>query len=517
MTMLYKLDPSHNWRLKYHVQMPDGNLTDPNGLSHFKGVYHIFHQYEPRWPKDMGHGWGHWSSPDLTTWYWHGGAIMPSVQTDKNGSYSGSGIVVGDELWLYYTGNELEPGGRAAGFDYDFKGRKANETLVVATDDGDKCHITLGEKRPVLCNDQYPAYASNHVRDPKVWKQDGKFWMLLGCRTMESHGCALLYSSEDGIKWEMAGSATNKDDENPFGYMWECPSVAKFGDKEFLFVCPQGVPKTEYRFQTIHNSGYFPIDGKVIDLLSQDPGKQDAEKPYACIDRDTFVELDFGFDFYACQVFEDEKGRKILIAWAGVADMEFEYDVPTTPEWGHTLTMPRELTLNDAGRICQWPVEEMDTLREDEVEWSAEAADGATGYMGSSTYNKFSMDGAIGARLNGIGDITIDNIEGKGHVMLNGDLEFVINDHDAELVFHSHAGRYRSVRRLLLSNLTAGKVESLRIMVDTSVVEIFINGGEAAMTTRWFPLDITKLAVTSTLKGDHHAWNQHGWTFQNIA
>ena len=86
MTMLYKLDPSHNWRLKYHLQMPDGNLTDPNGLSHFKGVYHIFHQYEPRWPKDMGHGWGHWSSPDMTTWYWHGGAIMPSVQTDTSGS-----------------------------------------------------------------------------------------------------------------------------------------------------------------------------------------------------------------------------------------------------------------------------------------------------------------------------------------------------------------------------------------------------------------------------------------------
>ena len=517
MTMLVRLDPSHNWRLKYHLQMPDGNLTDPNGLSQFKGTYHIFHQYEPRWPKDMGHGWGHWSSPDMTTWYWHGGAIMPSVQTDKNGSYSGSGIVVGDELWLYYTGNELEPGGKAAGFDYDFKGRKANETLVRCTDDGDQCHITLGEKQPVLCNDQYPAYASNHVRDPKVWKQDGKFWMLLGCRTMESHGCALLYSSDDGIKWEMAGSATNKDDENPFGYMWECPSVAKFGDKEFLFVCPQGVPKTEYRFQTIHNSGYFPIDGKVIDLLGQDPGKQDAEKPFPCIDRDSFVELDYGFDFYACQVFEDERGRKILIAWAGVADMEFEYDVPTTPEWGHTLTMPRELTLNEAGKICQWPVEEMDSLREDEVEWSAEAADGATGYMGSSTYNKFSMEGAIGARLNGIGDITIDNIEGKGHVMLNGDLEFVINDTDAELVFHSHACRFRSVRRLLLSNLTAGKVESLRIMVDTSVVEIFVNGGEAAMTTRWFPLDITKLAVTSTLKGEHHAWNQHGFTFQNIA
>ncbi len=515
MTMLVKLDQSHNWRLRYHLQCPSGNITDPNGLSQFKGVYHIFHQYEPRWPREAGHGWGHWSSPDLLTWYWHGGAIMPSVQTDKNGSYSGSGIVNGDELWLYYTGNELM-GTRADGYDFDFSGRKANETLVRCTDDGDQCHITLGEKQPVLCNDQYPAYASNHVRDPKVWREDGKWWMLLGCRTMESHGCALLYTSDDGIKWEMAGSATNTGDL-PFGYMWECPSVAQFGDKEFLFVCPQGVPKTEYRFQTIHNSGYFPVDGKVIDILQQDPGKMDADNPYPCMNMDDFVELDFGFDFYACQVFEDEKGRKILMAWAGVADMEFEYDVPTTREWAHTLTMPRVLTLNEAGRICQWPAEEMDTLREDEVEWSAENAKGSTGFMGSSTYDKFSMEGAIGARLDGIGDITIDDIEGKGHVMLNGDLEFVINDHDAELVFHSHAGRYRSIRRLPLSALTAGKVESLRIMVDTSVVEIFVNGGEATMTTRWFPLDITKLAVTSTLKGEHHAWQQHGWTFQNIA
>ena len=340
--------------------------------------------------------------------------------------------------------------------------------------------------------------------------------MLLGCRTMESHGCALLYKSEDGIKWEMAGSATNTGD-GPFGYMWECPSVAQFGDKEFMFVCPQGVPKTQYRFQTIHNSGYFPVKGKVIDILQQDPGKMDADGPYPCMDIDDFVELDFGFDFYACQVFEDEQGRKILMAWAGVADMEFEYDVPTTPEWAHTLTMPRELTLTEAGRICQWPVAEMEQLRDGEVEFKAELAKGSTGFMGSSTYDKFSMDGAIGARFDGIGEFQITDIEGKGHFMLNGDLEFVINDHDAELVFHSHAGRFRSIRRLPLSALSAGKIESLRVMVDTSVVEIFVNGGEATMTTRWFPLDIKNLAVTSTIKGDHKAWALHGYEFQNIA
>ena len=31
MTMLVKLDQSHNWRLRYHLQCPSGNITDPNG------------------------------------------------------------------------------------------------------------------------------------------------------------------------------------------------------------------------------------------------------------------------------------------------------------------------------------------------------------------------------------------------------------------------------------------------------------------------------------------------------
>ena len=508
MQMHVNLDfKQHNWRLGFHLQTAIGWLSDPNGLCQFNGEYHIFHQYAPRWPWP-GHGWGHWTSTDLTTWTFHQGAIIPEMELDANGSYSGSAVIRDGEMWCYYTGNVLEPGEH----NYDYDGRQANETLVISKDGR-----TFSDRQLVLDNSGYPDYCSCHVRDPKVWWQKGRWNMLLGARTMDDHPAMLLYKSDDGVHdWKLTGSCTTISGE-PFGYMWECPNIVTLGGREFFFVCPQGVPSQLTKYQNNFNSGYFPVEGTVIDLLEGDKGLMDADAPYGCIDESTFVELDYGFDFYACQVFEDENGRKILMAWAGVADMEFEYDVPTTPEWAHSLTMPRELTLNDAGRICQWPVAEMDTLREDEVEWSADAAKGATGFMGSSTYDKFSMDGAIGARLNGIGDITIDNIEGKGHVMLNGDLEFVINDNDAELVFHSHAGRFRSVRRLPLTALSAGKVESLRIMVDTSVVEIFINGGEAAMTTRWFPLDIKKLAVTSTLKGEHHAWNQHGWNFENIA
>ncbi len=513
MAMLVKLDQAHNWRLRYHLQVPHGALTDPNGLCQFKGIYHVFHQYEPRWPRERGHGWGHWSSRDLITWHWHGGAIMPSCQLDEHGSYSGSSVVRDGRMWCYYTGNVLMPGGREAGYDYDLAGRKANEILVTS-DDG--IHFDTGAKRLVLGNEGYPTYCSNHVRDPKVWWQDGAWHMLLGARTLEGRGCVLLHRSDDGLVWELEGSATTIGD-TPFGYMWECPNMVQLGGREFLLVCPQGIPKRQYRFQCIHNAGYFPIEGTVIDLMSQDPDLMDAKQPYPCLDGDAFVELDFGFDFYAGQPFVDEQGRTILIGWAGVADMEFEYDVPTTREWAHTLTMPRELSLNVAGNICQWPVAEMEQLRTEEVGFKAELAHGSTGFMGSSTYDTFSMEGAIGARFDGIGEFVIQNIEGTGHVMLNGDLEFVINDNDAELVFHSHAGRYRSVRRLPFSRLSAGRVESLRVMVDTSVVEIFVNGGEVTMTTRWFPLDIKSLAVTSTLKGEHRAWALRGFTFENIA
>ena len=50
-------------------------------------------------------------------------------------------------------------------------------------------------------------------------------------------------------------------------------------------------------------------------------------------------------------------------------------------------------------------------------------------------------------------------------------------------------------------------------MVDASVIEVYVNGGEKTMSTRWYPLDITNLHVTSTLAGTHTAWEMGGFTY----
>lgn len=71
-----------------------------------------------------------------------------------------------------------------------------------------------------------------------------------------------------------------------------------------------------------------------------------------------------GFDFYAPQTFEDAKGRRILIGWMGLPDVEGEYTNPTAEKegWQHCLTVPREIRLYN-GRLYQYPVEELKVLR----------------------------------------------------------------------------------------------------------------------------------------------------------
>lgn len=499
-------NPKHNWRLRFHLQTPTGGLTDPNGLSQLNGVYHWFHQYTPKWPA-VGHGWGHWTSTDLINWTFHGEVIRPDCELDRNGAYSGSALVKDGKLWCYYTGNVLEPGD----YDYDFAGRLANENLVISEDGN-----SFSKKICVLDNAGYPAYCSNHVRDPKVWEQDGFLHMLLGARTTDSRGAVLLYRSGDGYTWEFEGSATAYS-KGGFGYMWECPNVARLGNREFLFICPQGVPKQPFKYQNIHNCGYFPVDGKVIDLLGQDADKMDAKAPYACFDENDFVETDYGFDFYCPQIFEDEQGRVLYVGWIGLPDIEFQYETPTR-EWMHTLTLPRELSLNEAEQVCFWPVKEINALRETPVEFSVEAAPGATGYVGSqTTCDMFDVTGAQAACFpNGTADVLIEDIQGEGRVIIGSDLELFLHGDMLELDFQSPSGRWRTNRRLPLSALSAGRVTDLRILVDTSVIEIYINGGEKTMTTRWYPLEINNLHVTSTLQARYSAWEMGAFGFENV-
>lgn len=202
-------------RQQLHLAPQSSWLNDPNGLCFFKGRYHVYFQYAPESAKGAGNKcWGHFQSKDLTSWEFTGTVLFPDSPDDADGVFSGSAVVRGDTLQLFYTGNVEQQGD----FDLITAGRGAN-TILVTTKDG----VTMSEKKVVLRNSDYPGYCSCHVRDPKVWEQDGRYRMVLGARTLDDKGCVLFYSSRDLECWEFEKQVRTDD----LDYMWECPDDNK--------------------------------------------------------------------------------------------------------------------------------------------------------------------------------------------------------------------------------------------------------------------------------------------------
>lgn len=443
--------------MKYHLTPPVGWLNDPNGLCQFGGLYHVFFQYTPADASGKGgyKGWGHYTSPDLITWKYEGFAVAPDTVYEKDGAYSGSALIDEGKMYLYYTGNVKEPGDH----DYIVSGRQAN-TLLIVSEDGYPGEDA--KKRLLLTNADYPADCSCHVRDPKVWKEEDGFYMVQGARTRESKGEVLLYHSEDKLNWQFVGEITT---ETPFGYMWECPDLFKLEENTYLSVSPQGLAAEEYRYQNIYQSGYFRLEG-------------DYRKDCCPVD---FTEWDMGFDFYAPQTFEDEKGRRILFGWVGMPDAE--YRNPTVDEgWQHCLTVPRQITEHN-GKLYQNPVEELKQLRDRMQELSQDILQGRE-IITSGAYELFVENKESSSPL------TITISEG---VCLAYD-----GKKELALTLTETLGAGRNSRKTLISEL-----KNVRLYVDLSVIEIFINDGELTLTTRFYPkthtLKIDAAAAAGTL------------------
>lgn len=156
-----------------------------------------------------------------------------------------------------------------------------------------------------MTTDDYPADMSNHVRDPKIFKKNEKYYMVLGARDVEGVGMILLYESTDLKNWTYKNRITNPQ---KFGYMWECPDLFEMDGQLYIICCPQGVETQGIDYENVHQVTAMKLD---YDFDTDE---------YEITDIKLF---DRGFDFYAPQSFEDESGRRILIGWMGIPDADY--------------------------------------------------------------------------------------------------------------------------------------------------------------------------------------------------
>ena len=322
-------------------------------------------------------------------------------------------------------------------YDYINNGRQSS-TLHVESADG----LHFGTKEVAVSCEDYPENYTCHIRDPKVWKEGEEYRMILGGRQKSDQGAVLFYRSEDLKNWKFDSELTT---EKAFGYMWECPDFFTLEGQEVLSVSPQGLTREEFRFQNIYQSGYFILkDGKP--------------------EEKAFREWDHGFDFYAPQTFQDGKGRRILIGWMGMPDADEEYVNPTAESegWQHCLTVPREVTYKN-GMLYQYPAQELNGLRKAGVSVSGSSAE---------------------IPVNGPFDLDVQVKGEQGKVSLGENLFLEYQDGDVILTLSEKAGAGRKVRK---AHVPSGVIESIRVLADTTAVEIYVNGGEVVFSSRYYP------------------------------
>ena len=426
------------FRQKLHLMPPVGWLNDPNGLCQKDGVFHAFFQYSPFDPEGGVKLWGHYISRDMIDWEYRGAMLYPDQPFDCSGVYSGCAFLEGGEMYLYYTGNvKLED---RDDYDYINTGREAN-TVLVTSPDGEH----FSRKHLLMKNSDYPADLSLHVRDPKVWKQDGVYYMLQGARTKEDVGQGIIFRSQDKVNWAFHSRV---ETEEPFGYMWECPDYFEADGAKIFSASVQGLTGEEWNDRNVYQSGYFLLEG---DILGE----------YRLSD---YRLWDYGFDYYAPQSFETEDGRRIQIGWMGMPDCEEYTNLTIEAGWQHCFTFPREVFVRD-GIVCQKPVRELEEKKQ-----LIGSAEGRFERKGDPVYEA----DITGIRKNAF------------RAVLGGELILEYREGRFEMRFSDQAKDSASGgRKIRYAKME--EVRDVKILTDVSSVEVFVNDGEYVFSTRFYP------------------------------
>lgn len=334
------------WYPIFHIATPGGWLNDPNGLSYFKGQYHVYYQHHPYSTEWGPMHWGHVTSPDLVHWKHHPIVLAPSIEGDKDGVFSGSALIRKDEagedseLWAYYTGHRWRNG-------VDGEAGNLQVQCLATSKDGFNF-----EKRGTLINCPQDFL---DFRDPKVWEQDGQGFMVLGVRTLENRGEVWLYRSEDLLNWQF--DRVLYQDPDPEVFMLECPDFFSLGNHWVVAYCPMGLPAQGYRYpnqnSTVCVVGDWQPGTDFIPLTERQPA-------------------DWGHNFYAPQTFVDKTGRRIQFGWLGTFAAAPTCQVEDF--WCGQITVPRVLELNANNQVCAYPIPELANLHGDVLKFSNSAS-----------------------------------------------------------------------------------------------------------------------------------------------
>ncbi|SES19049.1 glycoside hydrolase family 32 protein [Sphingobium sp. YR768] len=459
------IDPAPmDYRPDFHFTPQKNWMNDPNGLVYFEGEYHLFFQYNPH-GKDWGHmSWGHAVSTDLVYWQ-----ELPIAMPEREFMIF-SGSVVVDWSNSSGLGDGSAPPLVALYTAYWQTSERQSQHLAYSHDRGRTWIEYPGN--PVLCLEM------EHFRDPKVfWHAPSDAWVLVVALSREHK--VQVYRSTDLIVWDLAsefGPAGSTSGQ------WECPDLIEVpieGTSETAWALKVDVDKD----LVCGGSGAQVFAGAFDGYnFTPFPG-QEAQI------------VDLGPDFYAAQSWSDlpeGTSHPIWIGW--MSNHLTGKDYPTHP-WRGAMTLPRELYFKMEQQLvlAQRPA----CLARRSLPEHAIIGTLAGGqrllldrddapFLGQIVFT-------VGARTHGTLSLAVAGDDDSG-------IQIAL-DFDAREI-RLRRGRHPALpadafAAASASAMPPGDEFSLRIIIDRSSLEVFVNDGARVLTACYFPMGKARTELTT--------------------
>lgn len=471
-------DPHHPL---YHFTSPENRLNDPNGLCFWQGRWHLFYQGYP--PEDPRQHWGHAVSTDLIHWRDLPYAIYPDPERC---CFSGSALAEENRVIAMYHGTTVGSMVAVSDDPLLLNWEKVTGQAVIP-------HSKPGEPR-----------LPYNIFDPCIWKKGDYYYALTAGTLPEGPGgkpvrAEFLHRSKDLAKWEYLHPFLEDDRYGMVGDDGACPYFWPIGDQYILL-------------HFSHTSG-----GKYM------LGNYDME-------RDKFV-VTHGDDFnfgpvgpsgvHAPSAAPDGKGGVIAI---------FNMNPGKGHQgWNQIMSLPRLLTLENKDELLIAPAGDVVSLRgEHQSVAAAELPANEELVFDNIKGNAMEIMAEIdpmGSKMVELNVLRSPNREEVTRIMFFKDRGYRLrygkrSNHSAISIDTSYSStlpdaqsRAPETAQVFLDN---GEPLKLRVFVDKSVVEVFVNDRQC-VSVRVYPGREDSVGVSLRAQGSSAKLNSlDAWQMKSI-
>lgn len=451
-------------RPRVHALPPANWTNEPHGLIRIGDTWHLFYQRTPNGPfKTLMH-WGHMSSRDLLVWKNHEDALVPELQSDDfgfdmKGIWSGHVIADGGKAFAFYT--SVNHGDRLAA---------SNPGVSMAVSEDPE--LKRWRKQGPVVNSR----GAKDIRDPFLWREGNTWHMIIGA-ALESGGGLMYYvleAGEKGARWQPRQKFMEP------GYrvldigseIWEMPVFERLSDDvSILVINPIGGKVNKYgepSTRAVYWTGTW--SGGTFKPFSRTP------QP-----------LDLVPGHLAPTVGRAADGSLRAI---GIIDERRTPLAQQRAGWAHTFSLPRSWYLmKDQRTLGQAPAPELAALRAEPVIDRASLAIGREPQRLGEGQRAYELLIDLEDEHAPPGPIHLDILaspDGQESTRLSFDPAKGVVVVDKSRSTLSADGEGPQILRGGYSAEAFGAMRRLRVFVDGSTVEVFINDA-AAYSVRSYP------------------------------